>query len=212
MTTSCGPDLESLELSHLKALEITTPIPPCFKYTIKYDGRYKCRTIVEYPPHYSGEMSTVDRGANGGVTDTDMRLVSHDYPTRPVDIKGIDNHVIPRLKLGTHGAVANTLTEKVILVFHQYAYYAQERSIHSPLQLEDYNITVDDHPTSLGGSQSLTTPDGLVIPLNFANGLAHLHLRPYTDHEFNVLPHVIMTRNTPWSPHIENFHSQLPKT
>ena len=65
-------------------------------------------------------MSTVDRGANGGVAGKDMRLVSHDYPARLVDIEGIDNHVIPRLKLGTHGAVANSVTGKVLLLFHQY--------------------------------------------------------------------------------------------
>ena len=39
---SMWADSENLELSHLKALEITTPIPPCFKYTIKHDGQYKC--------------------------------------------------------------------------------------------------------------------------------------------------------------------------
>ena len=127
-------------------------------------------------------MTTLDKRIRGGVAGTDMRLISHDHPACLVDIEGFDKHVIPRLKLGIHGAVVNTLTGKVLLIFHQYAYYAQERSIHSSLQLEDNNMTVDDHPTSLGGSQSLTTTDGIVIPLKFVNGIAHLNLRPYTDH------------------------------
>ena len=164
-------------------------------------------------------MSTVDRGANGGVAGKDTRLISHNFPVCLVDIEGIDNHVIPRLKLGTHRAVANLREGKVLLIFHQYAYYAQERLIHSSLQLEDYNITVNDHPHSLGGSQSLTNSNGLVIPLEFVNGLAHLNLRPYTDDEFLALPHIVMTRNTPWSPriydstnHTANHHRDVATT
>ena len=67
-------DSENLELSHLKALEITTTLPPSFKYTIKHVDRYKCRAVIDYPRHYGGEMSTVDRGANDGVAGKDMRL------------------------------------------------------------------------------------------------------------------------------------------
>ena len=65
---------------------------------------------------------------------------------------------------------------KVILVFHQYASYVQGQAIHSSLQLEDNNITVDDHPAALGGSQSLTKAIGLIILLEFVNGLVRLNL------------------------------------
>ena len=56
---------------------------------------------------------------------------------------------------------------------------------------------------TLGGShsQSLLASDGHVIPLLFVNGLARLRLLPFTDDEWDNLPHVTMTHNTPWSPH-----------
>ena len=148
-------------------------------------------------------MSIVDRGANGSVACNDMRLISHDFPERLIDIEGINNHIVSRLKLGTHGgAVAQPSQGKVIPVFHQYASYIQGQSIHSSLKLEDNNIAVDDHPTALGGSQSLTTVNVLIIPLEFVNGLARLNLRQYTDNELYSLLHIIMTRNAQWSSHI----------
>ena len=76
-----------------------------------HDNRYKCRAVTVYPQPNA-------RGANRGVTGNDMRLISHDFPERLIDIEGINNHIVPRLKLGTHGAVAHTSQGKVVLVFH----------------------------------------------------------------------------------------------
>ena len=43
---------------------------------------------------------------------------------------------------------------------------------------------------------------GHMIPLEFANGLARLNLRLFTDDALCSLPHIIMTRDDHWSPHI----------
>ena len=50
------------------------------------------------------------------------------------------------------------------------------------------------------GTQTITTPDGYVHPLNFVNGLAYLPLRPFTDKEWETLPHVIWTSDERWDP------------
>ena len=71
-----------------------------------------------------------------------------------------------------------------ILVFNQYAHHGRGQSIHSSLQLEDNDITVDDHPVTLGGSQSLLASDGRVIQLDFVNGIARLRFRPFTDNKW----------------------------
>ena len=118
-----------------------------------------------------------------------------------IDAQGIDNHELPVLRIGSFGAVITTQKGKAILVCNQYAYHGRGQSIHSSQQLEDNNIIVDDRPATLGGSQSLLASDGHIIPLSFVNGLARLQLRPFTDDEWNNLPHVTMTRNVPWSPH-----------
>ena len=40
--------------------------------------------------------------------------------------------------------------------------------------------------------------DGYVFPLDIINGLPYLKMRPYTDEEFKMYPHVIMTSDHPW--------------
>ena len=59
-------------------------------------------------------------------------------------IEWIGNHVISKLRIGTHGAVALTTQGEVILIFHQYISHTRGPSIHSSLQLENNRITVDD--------------------------------------------------------------------
>ena len=45
----------------------------------------------------------------------------------------------------------------------------------------------------LGGSQTLTTPDGSIFPLVIKNGLCYLKEHRSTDWEMKLLPQVIMT-------------------
>ena len=144
--------------------------------------------------------SLVDRGANGGIMGEDMRLIEYDYPYRYLDVQGIDNHEIPKLKIGTAGAVARTNMGYVILIFHQYACYGRGKSIHSSLQLADNKAIVDDKSYKQGGTQSITTLEGHRIPLDFHSGLPYMALRRFTDEEYATLPHVFMTRDTPWDP------------
>lgn len=118
-----------------------------------------------------------------------MRLIEYDGD-RTIDVQGIDNHQVPSLRLGTFGAVAKAKQGEVILIFCQYAHINRGKSIHSSLQLEDNNISVNDRPIRLRGEQSLTTSEGYVFPLDFKRGLAYLKIRPHTDKEFVKLPHV----------------------
>ena len=143
--------------------------------------------------------SLIDRGANGGLAGEDMRLIEYDND-RTIDVQGIDNHEIPQLRLGKFGAVARSKQGEVLLIFCQYAHIQRGKSIHSALQLEDNGVKVDDRPARLGGKQQLKTLQGYVLPLDFKRGLAYLKLRRYRDDEYLCLPHVYMTRDTPWFP------------
>jgi hypothetical protein len=51
-------------------------------------------------------LSLIDHGANGGVTGEDVRVTFH--TKRTVDIKGIDNHHISNIGIGTIGGVVKT--------------------------------------------------------------------------------------------------------
>ncbi len=146
--------------------------------------------------------SLIDRGANGGVAGCDVRVIEKAFPHRRVDIQGIDNHQMTDLEIGTVGGVVRTHKGPVIAIFHQYALYGKGPSIHAAGQLEHYKNFVDDKSAVVGGHQSITTLDGYVIPLNFQQGLARLPLRPYTDAEWDTLPHVFMTSDIDWDPSV----------
>ena len=83
---------------------------------------------------------------------------------------------------------------------HQYTYTGMGKSIHSCAQLEAHKQTVHDKPLKVGGKQRIETLDGYIIPLNIQSGLPYMSMRPYTDTEWDNLPHVILTDDTDWDP------------
>jgi hypothetical protein len=78
-------------------------------------------------------LSLIDRGANGGVSGEHVRVIF--CTSRTVDIKGIDNHHVNDIGIGTVGGVANTQKDPVIAIMHQYTLLGKGDSIHSPSQL-----------------------------------------------------------------------------
>jgi hypothetical protein len=51
-----------------------------------------------------------------------------------------------------------------------------------------------------GGLQPIQTNDGYAIPINIKDGLPYVQIRPYTDEEWDTLPHVILTSDVDWDP------------
>jgi Reverse transcriptase (RNA-dependent DNA polymerase) len=147
---------------------------------------------------YATSLSLIDRGANGGVAGSDVRVIFKTH--RTVDIRGIDNHQVTNIDIGTVGGVVQTQKGQVIAIMHQYALLGKGSSIHSPCQLEWYKNDVNDKSIHAGGLQRIKTLDGFVIPLAIKEGLVRLDIRPYTDHEWESLPHVFLTSETEWDP------------
>ena len=151
--------------------------------------------------HASGHKgSLVDRGANGGIAGVDIRIIAK--TGRSVDIQGIDSHRINEIPIVTAGGVINTQKGPVIAIMHQYAYTGKGKSIHSCAQLEAHKQTVDDKSSKVGGSQRINTLDGYTIPLNIRSGLPYMSICPYTNQEWEDLPHVILTADIDWDPTI----------
>jgi hypothetical protein len=163
-----------------------------------------CSTNVTYRvSNHRGSVNEssglVDRGANGGLAGHNMRSISE--TDRKVDITGINDHQMTDLKIITAGAVIPSQRGEILGIFPQYARVAQGRSIHSSIQLESFGCKVDDRSKVLSaGSQTITTPDGYVLPLDFKNGLPYLPMRPFTDEEWLMLPHVYFTSDVDWNP------------
>ena len=157
-------------------------------------------TYVVSAHRSENQYSLVDRGSNGGVAGNDVRVVSKS--SRKVDIRGIDNHQLNDVEIGTVGAYVETHKGPVIAIFHQYALFGKGTTIHSPGQFEHYKNDVNDKSVHVGGLQRIKTLDGYTIPLDIKNGLARMHMRPYTDQEWENLPHVFMTGEPEWNPSV----------
>ena len=79
--------------------------------------------------HYG---SLIDRGANGGLDGSDVRILER--TGRTVSVTGIDNHELPGLDIITCAALLRTNHGTVVLIMHEYAYYGRCNTIHSPGQ------------------------------------------------------------------------------
>ena len=145
-------------------------------------------------------MSLIDRGANGGLAGDDVRVIFK--TNRCVDIRGIDNHQITGIDIGTVGGVVDTHKGPVIAIMHQYALLGKGSSIHAPGQMEHFKNQVYDKSKIVGGKQAIITLDGYMIPLYVKDGLVRLKIRPYTDGEFDDLPHVFLTSESDWDPSV----------
>ena len=149
----------------------------------------------------SSHGSLVDRGANGGLAGSDVRIVHTHTSPRLVDVSGIDSHQVTDLPIVTVGGVVPSQRGDVIAIMHQYAYLGEGKTIHSSGQLEMFHNDVNDKSLKVsGGLQRIKTQDGYVHPLNINNGLPYIPMRPYTDDEWDRLPHVKWTSDVDWDP------------
>ena len=139
----------------------------------------------------------IDRGANGGLAGADMRVI-HTTP-RKINIVGIDDHELTGLNVVTAADLLDTQKGSIIGVFHEYAHLGKGRSIHAAGQMEWFNCQVDDRSTLVGGTQSIKTSEGYVIPLSIESGLVYMHsMRIPTDHDLQNYPHVFFTSPDIW--------------
>ena len=107
------------------------------------------------------------------------------------------------LKIVSDGGVVDSQHGPVIAILRQYAHMGSGRSIHSSIQLEAYGLDVNDKSRKIqGGAQRIVTPDGYIHPLQVINGLTYVPMCPFTDKEWDELPHVIWTADQDWDPAI----------
>ena len=178
---------------------------------LNIDGKVYCLRInshityqISTSSRHNVMSSLVDRGANGGIAGDDVRVIFKTL--RNVDIQGIDNHQIQNIPIVTAGGVVKSQRGPVIAILNQYAYVGRGRSIHSSGQLEWYKNEVNDRSIKVGGKQHITTLDGYIHPINIVSGLPYVTMRPYTDDEWDTLPHVIWTSDHDWDPSILDYN------
>ena len=154
--------------------------------------------LFQHANHTNNQL--VDRGANGGLAGSDMRVI---YKThRKINISGIDNHEVTGLDVVTAATLLNT-SGKVIGIFNEYAYLGKGSSIHSSGQLEWFKTHVDEKSIKVGGTQLITSLDGYSVPLLIRDGLAYAtSLGRPTDQDMDTYPHVFFTSPDEWDPSV----------
>ena len=90
------------------------------------------RYLFQHANHTNQQL--VDRGANGGLAGSDMRVIHKTHCK--INIQGIDNREVTGLDVVTAATLLNTSQGKVIGIFNEYAYLGKGSSIHSSGQLE----------------------------------------------------------------------------
>jgi len=190
ITDDCGPDEEPGSTQHH-----TSEID----YGLSINQPIIYHASVAYTTDVAG---LIDGGANGGLGNRkEMRLIAYTSPERYVNITGVGNHNIPRLRIGTFAAKVQLQDGRwVLMIFHEYGELPSGKTIHSKLQLKDNNCEVYDDPERLAGRQCLITQEGYHIPMDFKQGLAYIKMHFPTEDEVKNLPCVVMTRDFPWDP------------
>jgi hypothetical protein len=143
--------------------------------------------------------SLMDGGANGGMTGSDVRVISSSDFHR-AHVTGIGDATITDLPLITAAGFVQTHRGPAIVFMHQYAHYGKGHTIHSTAQIRSFGTQVHDSPRSQGGQQRLITSEGYHIPLSYRSGLPYMDMRPPTDDELHQLPHIILTSDAVWDP------------
>ena len=111
-----------------------------------------------------------------------------------VDIHDIDNHQLNDVEIGTVGAHVEMQKGPIIAVFHQYALFGKGTTIHSPGQFEYYQNDVNDKSVHVGGLQRINAYVRWVHnPVKHQERSGAHESSPYTDKEWETLPHVFMT-------------------
>ena len=186
---------QSINTSDDDASDITKVLSAKRSRQIQVCKRY----LFQHTNHTNNQL--VDRGANGGLAGSDMRVIHKTH--RKINISGIDNHEVTGLDLVTAATLLNTSLGKVIAMFNEYAYLGKGSSIHSSCQLEWFKTHVDEKSIKVGGSQLITTLDGYSVPLLIKDGLAYAtSLGRPTDQDMDTYPHVFFTSPDEWDPSV----------
>ena len=148
--------------------------------------------------------SRVDRGANGGLAGSDVRILSRS--SRKCTVTGIDSHELQGLDVVQCAASVDSNDGIVNLIMNEYACYGKGHTIHSSGQIEQFKNSVDDKSVQVGGKQRIGTIDGYSMPLTCRGGLMYLSiLGNPTDKDLERYLAVHLTGPREWDPSVLDY-------
>jgi hypothetical protein len=165
---------------------------------------YKSNTT----PQYKGSL--IDGGCNGGLAGDDCIIIdTHVFGT--VDIVGVGDNLIKDIPLCTAAGYIETSAGPIIGIMHNYAALGKGGSIHSPLQMQDFGLLIDDKAKTQKridgeyGTQTVRVTSAgtnFDIPLVLHGGLPYFKMTAPTQEQLNNpdIPRVTLTSDMPWDP------------
>ena len=152
--------------------------------------------------------SLVDRGANGGLAGSDVRI--HSRSSRKCTLTGIDSHELQGLDVVQCAALVESNHGIVNLIINEYDCYGKRHTIHSSGQIEWFKNSVDDRSGQVGGLQRICTIDGYAMPLTCRGGLMYLSvLGKPTDKDLERYPAVHLTGPHQKDPSVLDYTTHL---
>ena len=183
---------------------------------INQHGRvYRLATAVQTyqannKPTVTGSL--IDSECNGGLAGEDV-LIHDEHSFGKVDIIGVGNKLIKGVPLCTATGLIETTKGPIIGIVDNYAALGTVGSIHSPAQLKDHGILVDDTPRTQrrfdgeNGTQMVRIPTDeddvfYEVELSIVGGLAYFGMQPPTQEQLDdmYIPHVHLTSDMDWDP------------
>ena len=155
-------------------------------------------------PSQAKHGSLVDRGANGGLAGSDVRILSRS--SRKCTVTGIDSHELQGLDVVQCAALVQTNHGIVNLIMKEYTCFGKGHTIHSSGQIEWITNSVDDRFVQVGGKQRICTIDGYAMSLTCRGGLMYLSiLGKSTDKDLERYPTVHLTGPHEWDPPVLDY-------
>ena len=118
--------------------------------------------------------SLLDRGANGGLAGSDVRVLS--TSSMKCTVAGIDGHELQGFDVVQCAALVQTNHGIVNLIMNEYVSYGKRHTIHFSGQIEWFKNSVDDRSVQVGGKQRICTIDGYAMPLTCRGTLMYLSI------------------------------------
>jgi hypothetical protein len=159
-------------------------------------------------PTFQGSL--VDGGCNGGLAGDDC-IILETHSFGKVDIVGVGDNLIKDVALCTAAGLIETSEGPIIGIMHNYAALGKGGSIHSPLQMQDFGVLIDDKAKTqkrmdgeFGIQKVRIVSNGTVfdIPLVLNGGLPYFKMVPPTQEQLadETIPRVTLTSDMPWDP------------
>jgi hypothetical protein len=152
----------------------------------------------------------IDGGCNSGLAGDDC-IILDTHAFGKVDIVGVGDNLIQNVPLCTAAGLIQTSAGPIIGIMHNYTALGKGGSTHSPLQMQDFGVLIDEKSKNQKwidgefGTQMVRVASGRTvfdIPLVLNGGLAYFKMMLPMQEQLDDpnIPRVTLTSDMPWDP------------